>query len=145
MTRLPDVVEARLGVREYWFETYRRAVFVPLPDGCTLFSIDVYTRDCNRIQGRVRERLSLGSVELDYVELEPSIVNGVLDARVEEAVALLLRTQNRCEVITVRLKVCGVEGYPPRDVVWQVYRRVVMAVEARDPAVSPLQTPPLED
>ncbi|HIQ55405.1 MAG TPA: hypothetical protein EYH59_01810, partial [Pyrodictium sp.] len=44
VTEQPEIVEQPLGVREYWFETFRRVVVVPENNNCFLISMDVYSR-----------------------------------------------------------------------------------------------------
>jgi hypothetical protein len=146
----PDIVEARLGVREYWYETFRRVLVVPEDGGVTL-SVDVYRKLDSLPEGYAVEdsyTLARGLVRVYYLSLPKQLLAGlklrgsspsrgwlvVVEARTRYG-------ERRLEAVNVRLVFEGLDGLPGRDEVWQVYREVVKAVEGRDPQVEPLKQP----
>jgi len=135
---LPEVVEAELGVREYWYEVFRRVLVVPDGDGCYLLSIDVYST--SPPAGEERAVLSASLVKLRYMApgLEPPRLNGVKPEYVE---AVVVETPGRREIVNVRLRYCGLSDVPSHEAVAGVYREIVTAVEGRDPARLPLTAP----
>ncbi len=130
---LPEVVEAPLGVTEYWFETFRRVLVIRMGDGCTLLEADLYRRGWSWEADRV---LELDGVTLLYHRIDA----GRFGARWGELVGL--RVGGREALIGCRLLFCGEEV--DREKAWRVYRLVVKAFEGRDPGAEPLRAPPPE-
>ena len=137
-SRQPDVVEAELGVREYWFETFRRVLVIPDSEGCYVLSVDVYSRGA--VAGDVLDSEDVGPVRVSYVKLRV----GDLDlggVSPDYAEAVVLYAGDRVETVNVRLRFCGVKSFPSYEDVWRLYRRLVELVEGRDPALNPLKQP----
>jgi len=135
----PPIVEAELGVREYWYETFRRVLVIPDGDGCFLLSVDVYT-PLRGEEWREGGRLEAAGVVLHYLQLAGSGL--ALGGNVPEAAeAAVVEAGGRRELGNVRLRYCGLAAPPSYDDVYRVYRRLVTALEGRDPATSPLQAP----
>lgn len=136
-----EVVEQPLGVREYWFETFRRVVVVPEDNNCFLISMDVYSRQWSF---KVDESLELGISRLLYYRPNPeAIFKDIRGVEWCEIVGLEIVPSKRREIISFRVRLCGVNL--SREFVWELYRRVVSYVEGRDPAKQPLKMPEIED
>jgi len=135
IARQEEIVEQPLGVKEYWFETFRRVIVVPEDDNCFLISVDVYNRQW---RFEVEESLELGISRLLYYRPKPNIIfEGVRGIEWCEIVGLETIPEGRREVISFRIRLCGVNL--SRDLVWELYRRVVTYIEGRDPAKHPLK------
>ena len=136
----PEIVEQPLGVKEYWFETFRRVIVVPEDNNCFLISMDVYDRQW---KFEVEESLELGISRLLYYRPKPESVFADIQGIEWCEIVGLETTSNRCkEVISFRIRLCGVN--PSRELVWELYRRVVAYIEGRDPAKQPLKYPGAE-
>ncbi|NPA05056.1 MAG: hypothetical protein GXO09_03055 [Crenarchaeota archaeon] len=136
LRELPEVVEAPLGVTEYWFETFRRVIVVRMGDGCVLLEADLYRDGWGWSVDRVME---LDGVRLVYHRLEEP--GRFLGARWGELVGLEAGGR-RC-LIAARLLFCGVDV--GREEAWRAYRMLVEAFEGRDPESEPLRVPPPEE
>ena len=135
-----EVVEQPLGVKEYWFETFRRVVVVPENNNCFLISMDVYS---GQWSFKVDESLELGISRLLYHRPNPeTIFKGIRGVEWCEIVGLEITSNKHREVISFRIRLCGVD--PSREFVWELYRRVVAYIEGRDPAKQPLKCPEIE-
>ena len=134
----PEIVEQPLGVREYWFETFRRVVVVPENNNCYLISMDVYSRQW---EFDVEESLELNNSRLLYYHPKPeSVFADIKGVKWCEIVGLETTTPKPFkEVISFRIWFCGAK--PSRELVWKLYRRVVAFIEGRDPAKQPLKHP----
>ena len=133
-----EIVEAPLGVTEYWYELFRRVVIAPTGSDCFLLSIDVYRPDWP--YGEPDETLELDGTVLLYKRINELPGNIAVLAR--DVIIVGLRVQGEDgiveETISVRLVVCG--GKPSYEKVWGIYRTVVMMIEGRDPEKKPLTT-----
>jgi hypothetical protein len=134
----PEVVEAELGVREYWFETFRRVVVIPDGEDCYVLSVDVYSR--GEVAGDVLDTEEVGPVRVSYVGLDVGDLN-LGGVSLEHAEAVILYAGNRVETVSVRLRFCGARSFPGYEDVWHLYRHLVRLVEGRDPALNPLKQP----
>ena len=142
---LPSIEERGLGVREYWYETFRRVVVVPLAEsGCFLLSVDVYRLAEGVEEERVVGELAVGEddVRLVYLRLGEEEVSRLslrgLKPVSGEVVAVVSSGGERVELSNVRLVYCGLDSVPGYDEVWHVYREAVLLVEGRDPEKEPL-------
>ncbi len=119
----PDIVEAPLGVREYWFNTFYRVVVIPAGEGCYLLSMDVYVPSYQPT-GRHLSTLRVEGepVCIEYYELPdpPKPVRG----RVEAAELVVLAYDGGRELVNIRMKVCGLREPPSREDVAELYRAV---------------------
>ena len=141
----PEIVEAELGVKEYWYEVFRRVTVIP-SGSCTILSIDVYKlldappKDVEPIV------LADGRVKAYYVPLDSSAIPP-LGSGIKAGGANMLVLEadtpvgKRVEAVNVKVEYCGLNSTPSYDEVWTVYRAVVRLVEGRDPATQPLEAP----
>ena len=133
--QLPELVEAELGVTEYWLDGgFRRALLIPDEGDCWLLSLDLYAKP-ESVRGELLARLAAptaaGTVE-ELVSLEE--LEGL--GRVE---LVYLKAGGRLELVEARLRTC--RGKPSLERVREIYRRLVLLLEDRDPEVEPLQPP----
>jgi len=134
---LPEVEEAG-PARAYWFEGFRRVLLVP-DNECIVFSIDVY-RVMNPAPEGVEWGPRIGGVKLGYVPLREA--PSCCGAYAADAVAVMLSTSERTELISARLRFCGISLHDvSQDEVWRLYRGLVERLEGRAPAVNPLRVP----
>ena len=141
----PEIVEAELGVREYWYEVFRRVVVVPYGD-CILLSLDVYKLLDSLPEGSTETIvLADGRVKVHYVKLDVTRLPALNGVKPEDGHMLIVESQTlrgkRVEVVNVKLRYRGIKHVPSYDDVWRVYRAVVMLVEGRDPSKEPLRAP----
>jgi hypothetical protein len=149
---LPDIEEKDLGVKEYWYETFRRVLIVPIKEGnCYMLSIDVYKRlehqeavvflesDASRHNALSGDEVSLIYKPLREESLSRFVLNGVKPAK-GELVAVVSKDNGnkRVEISDVRLIYCGLKGVPSYEDMRNVYNEVVRAIEGRDPLKEPL-------
>ncbi len=134
---LPEVEEAG-PARAYWFENFRRVLLIP--DGsCLVISIDLH-RVLDQAPDTVEWGLGIGGVRLGYLPLRDA--PSCCGAGAAEAVAVVLSAGERLELISARLRYCGVSlGDAGRDEVWRLYRSLVEKLEGRDPEEEPLRVP----
>ncbi len=134
---LPEVEEAG-PARAYWFENFRRVLLVPDGD-CLVVSMDVH-RVLDSVPDGTMWGPAIGDVRLGYLPLRDA--PSCCGARAAKAEAVILSTGNRLELISTRLRYCGVGlGDADRDEVWRLYREVVRSLEGRDPEEEPLRVP----
>ncbi len=145
----PDIVEARLRVKEYWYETFRRVLLIPSSDDrCLLLSIDVYAK-LEKLPPNFRLRASFqlagDRVRVHYLDIPVDMLGEASLGNVKPKTAELLVVEavkdGRLEAVNVRVTYCDLNVTPSRDEVWQVYRSVVRLVEGRDPEREPLKAP----
>ena len=130
----PATVEAPLGVREYWYDTFYRVVVVPVPGGCVLLSADVYSK--RGPEGPSTEAIGFGEppVSLHYHRLSPEELGlSVGWGRIEWVELVTLDYGSGRELVNARLLVCGVNGYPSYEDVEAVYRQLRRALGAAEP------------
>lgn len=138
---LPSIVELDLGVREYWYEGFRRVIVVPDSDGCVLLSVDVYRRGAvGGDAGAALDTGANGGLALEYrqVEMDGLEIRGQEPSMVE---AVVLRVNGRVETINVRLRYCGLPSVPNYEEVAGVYKRLVSVIEERSVDEAPLSPP----
>jgi hypothetical protein len=148
----PEIVEGRLGVREYWFETFRRVLVIPEDNAITL-SIDVYKKLNGLPEGyKVVNTFTLaqGRVRVYFLLFPEGILSKISlgDVKPSQHHLLVVEAQTRhgekrLEAVNVRLTFTGVRNVPSREDVWRLYRSVVKVVEGRDPETEPLKPPEL--
>jgi hypothetical protein len=122
--RYPAVVEAQLGVREYWYHTFYRAVVVPVKDDtCYLISMDLYVHPYTG-PGEPVARLEPGSrearVALEYYEVKDRPPPDVKLKPVRLELVVLSYDDER-ELIGARALVCNVDRPPSYDEVKELY------------------------
>lgn len=145
--KLPLIEDKELGVREYWYETFRRVIIVPLrEDNCYLLSIDIYKELDNVPSGMVKDSLAIdkSDVEIMYVDLGKEIrdrleLQGIKPRNIE-LVIVVSRDSKRFEASDVRLQYCGLSGVPSYDEVERIYEEIVKLIEKRDPSREPLDS-----
>ena len=140
----PDVVEAPLNVREYWFEEFRRVIVVPDNNGCMLFSIDVHRMysSLDEIGFNVVSKVEDNDIHIVYYTIPIEIAPRLQDRKAEWAELVVVKAADRhIEASDVRLYYCGISEFPDRDSVYEVYRAVVKLIEGRDPDENPLKAP----
>ncbi|BEP18642.1 hypothetical protein PYJP_19940 [Pyrofollis japonicus] len=149
---LPDIEEKDLGVKEYWYETFRRVLILPLKEkDCYMLSIDVYKRLERQeasmfLESETSEHNVLSSNEIFLIykplheeSLSRLVLNGVKPAKGElVAVATKNNGDKRVEISDVRLIYCGLKGVPSYEDVRSIYNEVVRVIESRDPLKEPL-------
>ncbi len=144
----PEIVEAELGVREYWYNTFYRVVVIPLSNGCYLLSMDVYVENPD-IEGEEDSSLQIPNTpaRLVYYRLEPDKALASLalpgQARIEEALELVvLEHDEGRELISARLRLCGLTGYPDYNLVKKIYDVVssMLGFKRVEPTIRPLSS-----
>ena len=71
MREQPKVVEAPLGVKEYWYDTFYRVVVIPeAATGCYLLSMDLYVPGWRGSGERLEVTYAGRRVALAYQRLE---------------------------------------------------------------------------
>ncbi len=147
LPELPVIEEKELGVREYWYETFRRVLVIPLArKSCYLLSIDVYKRLEPGSDTSLIPLSELGvqgsSVSLRYYKLSEDLAGKAsirgLSPLLAEVVAV--SSNEGLEISNVRLQYCGLDTVPSYEEVGGVYREVVKAIEGRDPELEPLDS-----
>ena len=147
LPELPVIEEKELGIREYWYETFRRVLIIPLAKkNCYLLSIDVYKRlEPGTGTGLVflsELRVQGSSVSLRYYELSEELVRKTSIRGVSPLLAEVVAVSSNegLEISSVRLQYCGLNTAPSYEEVRGVYREVVKAIEGRDPELEPLDS-----
>ncbi|KSW11314.1 hypothetical protein CF15_00110 [Pyrodictium occultum] len=145
----PSIVEAWRGVTEYWYENFRR-VLVVRAGGCTVLSIDVYRKLDGIPPGyRVAGRLQAPDAPVELIYLEaPELARSLesLGLRPDRVELVVVHSSgeagDRYEAGNVRITCCSSAcgGLSYSDV-YRLYRRIVEAVEGRDPEEKPLRAP----
>ncbi|ABM80288.1 hypothetical protein [Hyperthermus butylicus] len=143
----PEIVEAEMGVAEYWYETFRRVLVIPAGNGCVLLSVDVYSK-LDGLEGlEILEVVESGRVKVYYARYpgKPPSLDSLEPVKAELVVVEALNPDvgHRVEAVNVRLLYCGLKGKPGYQEVWSIYRRIVVDIEGRDPEKSPLRPPEL--
>ena len=142
----PNIVELDMGVKEYWYETFRRVLVIPTSSDCYFLSIDVYSETSTLAMPQIH-RLSIGTnmPSIIYVEYpSPPTLRG-LKPKMAELVIVSSEQQGRTiyQIVNARLMYCEIKEYPSYEEVGELYNEVIKAIENRDPKESPLKTPPL--
>ena len=147
MPELPVIEEKELGVKEYWYETFRRVLIIPLTKkNCYLLSIDVYKRLEPGTDTGLVFLSELGvqgsSVSLRYYELSEELVRKTSIRGVSPLLAEVVAVSSNegLEISNVRLQYCGLDTAPSYEEVRGVYREVVKTIEGRDPELEPLDS-----
>ena len=147
LPELPVIEEKELGVREYWYETFRRVLVIPLAKkNCYLLSIDVYKRlERNSTINLVSiSELSVRSshVSLQYYELGEDLARRASIRGVSPLLAevVAVSSNDGLEISNVRLQYCGLDTVPSYEEVRSVYREIVKTIEGRDPELEPLDS-----
>ena len=147
LPELPVIEEKELGVREYWYETFRRVLVIPLvKKNCYLLSIDVYKRlepgnTTNLVP--INELSVQGShVSLQYYKLGEDLARKASIRGVQPFLAevVAVSSSEGLEISNVRLQYCGLDTAPSYEEVRSVYREVVKRIEGRDPELEPLDS-----
>ena len=120
----PAIVEAPLGVKEYWYDDLYRVLVVPVEEGCYLLSMDVYVEGCCKGEGEERVAVEAAPVALSYHELGVDKLKLLEGVRVEKAEVVVLEYDGGREAITARLLLCGLSGYPDYETVRRLYDAV---------------------
>ncbi len=148
MPELPVIEEKELGVKEYWYETFRRVLIIPLAKkNCYLLSIDVYKRlepgtDTGLVFLSELGVQGSSSVSLRYYELSEELVRKTSIRGVSPLLAEVVAVSSNegLEISNVRLQYCGLDTAPSYEEVRGVYREVVKTIEGRDPELEPLDS-----
>ena len=139
----PVIADVWDGVREYWFEEFRRMLVVNDGDE-VLVVIDLYRGnyhvDSDGAQRLVAETAS--DIGISYVDVTREL-RDLLDADVLSGELVVLSAADRRELIGIRLRLPPhakrlVDSY---DSAWSTYAAIVRAFEGRDPEKAPLQPP----
>ncbi len=147
----PELVEAELGVKEYWFENHRRAIVATASPNCIFISIDLYSEKepekCSTT-GETRPittptSLLAANTSIEYIPYDNPRELELNNTAPHRAWLVYLRTPISCEIIGLQAIYCGIEKSIPKRSLWELYRRIVLRIEGRDPAEKPLRPLPV--
>lgn len=132
---MPVIEEKELGVKEYWYEGFRRVLLIP-SGNCIVIIIDLYKPgwSINRIDDVMQvNRLSIVFSTMNEHEIE---LEGKKPTKLE---LVGVKVDNSIETIAANMIFCGIERQPSYEDLWVLYRKIVSMVEGRDPEKQPLK------
>jgi len=142
---MANVVEAPLGVREYWYESFRRVVLVPEPPDCVLISIDVYRKysSMNDVGFEPASSLEVNGIGVSYYRIPGDMLPSLEGLKPQWGELVVVDAGDRVEASDVRLYYCGVKDAEAltADNIYKVYRDIVRLIEGRDVDKNPLSVP----
>jgi len=142
----PKIVDQELGVREYWFEGFRRAITVFYQnENCIFVSVDLYREISQEDSEQAVAKISIDSVEMILSSMSEDRKSKLrlLGIEPKNALLVLLRSPAGVEVIGSYLTYCDIHREPSYNELWELYRQLVMLIENRDPEIEPLTPPTL--
>ncbi len=135
-----------MGVREYWYETFRRVLVIPTSDNCYFLSIDVY-KETRALATKQIHRLSVDTTDtplaIIYAEYPSPPILQESKPEIAELVAIRIGQGDNTmyQIVNVRLMYCGIKNYPSYEEIGELYNEVIRVVEDRDPRESQLEPP----
>jgi len=132
---MPTIEEKELGVKEYWYETFRRVVVVEDKQGCFLLSMDIYRKLEGLPTGLpVKDELKVPDTvtRLVYMELPGDWVKDLALRGKEpiraEIVGVVNEEDSRVELVNLRLLYCGLNTPPSYEEVEKLYKVVTRII-----------------
>ncbi len=133
----PTIEAGPGGTIYYWLEVFRRATLHPNPYPCYELSLDVYTRNADRIWSLVEECKTIETGgELRYYTC--TMLYRHPYTPMERIVLEIVEYRGRLEAISLHFRLCGLHERPDYSLVERIYTDLVLFLEERDPRSTPL-------